>query len=115
MARKKSPTVTQAVYRVMDVIWNRETATVAEVVDSLGDPPLAYNSILTTMWILEQKGYVSHKAIVSHVVSRFFNNSPRQLVLHLIESDEAELAHLSALLERKRNTRDFYIGADKGI
>ncbi len=110
----------------MDIIWNRETVTVADVVDSLGDPPLAYNTVLTTMRILEQKGYVRHKAIgrafvykaivereeaqrsvVSHVVSRFFNNSPRELVLNLIESgevDEAELAHLLALLERKRNT-----------
>jgi len=126
VARKKSPTLTEAEYRLMDIIWNRETVTVADVVDSLGDPPLAYNTVLTTMRILEQKGYVRHKAIgrafvykaivereeaqrsvVSHVVSRFFNNSPRELVLNLIESgevDEAELAHLLALLERKRNT-----------
>ena len=126
MPRKKSPTLTEAEYRLMDIIWNRETVTVADVVDSLGDPPLAYNTVLTTMRILEQKGYVRHKTIgrafvykaivereeaqrnvVSHVVSRFFNNSPRELVLNLIESgevDEAELAHLLALLERKRNT-----------
>jgi predicted transcriptional regulator len=126
MARKKSPTLTEAEYRLMDIIWNRETATVAEVLNSLGDPPLAYNTVLTTVRILEQKGYVRHKAVgrafvytaivergealrsvVSHVVSRFFNNSPRELVLNLIESDEvdeAELAHLRALLERKRNT-----------
>jgi len=125
MARKKSPTLTEAEYRLMDILWNRGTATVAEVVDSLGDPPLAYNTVLTTMRILEQKGYVRHKAIgrafvyrslveredaqrsvVSHMVSRFFNNSPRELVLNLIESDEvddAELAHLRALLDKKRN------------
>lgn len=126
MARKKSPTLTEAEYRLMDIVWNRKTATVADVVESLGDPPLAYNTVLTTMRILEQKGYVRHKAIgrafvykalveredaqrsvVSHVVSLFFNNSPRELVLNLIESDEideAELAHLRTLLDKKRNT-----------
>jgi predicted transcriptional regulator len=96
MARKKSPTLTAAEYRLMDILWNRGPGTVGEVVEVLGDPPLAYNTVLTTLRILEQKGYVRHKAtgrafvyrpvveredaqrdVVQHVVSRFFNNSPR--------------------------------------
>lgn len=126
MARKKSPTLTEAEYRLMDILWNRATARVADVVESLGDPPLAYNTVLTTMRILEQKGYVRHQAIgrafvykaivgreasqrsvVSHVLSRFFNNSPRELVRNLIESDEvddAELAHLRELLDKNRKS-----------
>lgn len=123
MARKKSPTLTEAEYRLMDVLWTRGTATVAELTDTLGDPPLAYNTVLTTMRILEQKGYVHHTAsgrafiyrpavnredaqrsVVAHVVSRFFNNSPRELVLNLLESDdvdEAELQRLRELIDRK--------------
>ncbi|GAC1407194.1 MAG: BlaI/MecI/CopY family transcriptional regulator [Candidatus Velthaea sp.] len=126
MARKKSPTLTEAEYRLMDILWTRETATVAEVTESLSDPPLAYNTVLTTMRILEQKGYVKHKAVgrafiyrpavqreeaqrsvVQHVVSRFFNNSPRDLVLNLLESehvDDAELARLRELIDRKGET-----------
>ena len=127
MARKKSTTLTEAEFRLMDVLWTRGTATVAELNDALGDPPLAYNTVLTTMRILEQKGYVAHKAggrafiyrpavgredaqrsVVAHVVSRFFNNSPRELVLNLLESedvDDAELQRLRELIERKRNER----------
>lgn len=123
MARKKSPTLTDAEYRLMDILWTAGTATVAEVTESVGDPPLAYNTVLTTMRILEQKGYVHHKAVgrafvyspaverqeaqrtvVQHVVSRFFNNSPRELVLNLLESedvDDAELARLRELIDRK--------------
>jgi len=123
MARKKSTTLTEAEYRLMDILWTRGSATVAEVTESLGDPPLAYNTVLTTMRILEQKGYVKHKAsgrafiykpavereaaqrsVVTHVVSRFFNNSPRDLVLNLLESehiDDDELARLRELIERK--------------
>jgi predicted transcriptional regulator len=127
MARKKSPTLTEAEYRLMDILWTRGSATVAEVTESLGDPPLAYNTVLTTMRILEQKGYVKHKAVgrafvykpaveredaqrslVQHVVSRFFNNSPRELVLNLLESehvDDDELERLRELIERKGNEK----------
>jgi predicted transcriptional regulator len=123
MARKKSPTLTEAEYRLMDILWTRGTATVADVTDALGDPPLAYNTVLTTMRILEKKGYVRHKAVgrafvyapaasredaqrsvVEHMVARFFNNSPRELVLNVLESehvDEAELERLRDLIERK--------------
>jgi predicted transcriptional regulator len=127
MARKKSTTLTEAEYRLMDILWTRGSATVGEVTESLGDPPLAYNTVLTTMRILEQKGYVHHKAhgrafvyrpaiareqaqqnLVHHVVSRFFNNSPRDLVLNLLESedvDDAELQRLRELIDRKSGAK----------
>lgn len=106
----------------MTVLWNRGESTVAEVVDAIGTPALAYNTVLTTLRILEQKGYVRHKAagrafvyraavqrgdaqrnLVHHVVSRFFGGSPRELVLKLIESenvDEIELARLRELIDK---------------
>src|SRR5215469_11734284 len=118
MARKKSPTLTEAEYRLMDILWSKASATVAEDVDDLADPPLAYNTVLTTLRILEQKGYVRHRAsgrafiyrpaidredaqrdVVQHVVSRFFNNSPRDLVLNLIESEQVDGAELDRLRE----------------
>lgn len=125
MARKKTPTLTEAEYRLMDILWTGGNLTVAEVVDRIGDPPLAYNTVLTTMRILEQKGYVRHKAagrafiyratverdeaqrdVVNHMVSRFFGGSPRELVLNLLESesvDDAELARLRQLIDEKRS------------
>jgi BlaI family transcriptional regulator, penicillinase repressor len=129
MARKKSPTLTEAEYRLMDILWAKATATVGEVVDALGDPPLAYNTVLTTMRILEQKGYVRHKAsgrafiykpvigredaqrdVVQHVVSRFFNNSPQALVLNLLESEQVD----SAELDRLRDIIDAARSRDAG-
>jgi predicted transcriptional regulator len=108
----------------MQVLWDREESSVADVVEGIGDPPLAYNTVLTTMRILEQKGYVRHKAVgrafiyrpivardeaqrnvVQYVLSRFFDGSPRELVLNLLESeavDETELARLRELLDRAR-------------
>lgn len=125
MPRKKSPTLTEAEYRLMQVLWDRGDASVADVVDAIGDPPLAYNTVLTTMRILEQKGYVGHKAagrafiysarvardeaqrsVVQHVLSRFFDGSPRELVLNLLESeavDGRELDRLRELLDKAKD------------
>ncbi|HET7813665.1 MAG TPA: BlaI/MecI/CopY family transcriptional regulator [Candidatus Baltobacteraceae bacterium] len=122
MPRKKSPTLTDAELRLMDVLWHKKRATVAEVTEALPPPPLAYNTVLTTMRILEQKGYVTHdeegrayvyrplvqrddaaKSAVGHLVSRFFGNQSGALALRLVEearpSDE-ELQRLKKLIEQ---------------
>jgi predicted transcriptional regulator len=123
MARKKTPTLTEAEYRLMDILWTNGDLSVAGVVERIGDPPLAYNTVLTTLRILEQKGYLSHTAsgrafiykaavardvarrtVVNHMVSRFFGGSPRELVLNLLDSeslDADELARLRELIDRK--------------
>jgi predicted transcriptional regulator len=122
MARKKSPTLTEAELRLMDVLWARGDGTVTDVAGALGDPPLAYNTVLTTLRILERKGYVKHRAagrafvyspkvgrdearssVIDYVVSKFFDNSPRALMLKLLDAehlDERDVARMRALLER---------------
>ncbi len=106
----------------MQVLWERRQATVAEVTAALPPPPLAYNSVLTTMRILERKGYVAHEEVgrafvyrpliardmaagdaVGHVLSRFFDNSAGTLALRLIANERPsgeELLRLKALIEQ---------------
>ena len=122
MARKKSPTLTEAELRLMEVLWDKRHATVAEVTEALPPPPIAYNTVLTTMRILEQKGYVSHKeegraylytplvgreeaaqSAVGLLLNRFFGNKSAELALRLIESErptEVELQRLKSLIEQ---------------
>jgi predicted transcriptional regulator len=108
MPRSKSPNLTDAELRLMEVLWTRGPATVAEVHAALpSELSLAYSTVLTTMRILEEKGYARHtkdgrafvyhpvldrreasRSAVRHLVSRFFGNSREQLVLNLLE-DEA--------------------------
>jgi len=125
LARSKSATLTEAELRIMNVLWDRGSATVHEVLQSLPEKPaLAYNSILTIIRILETKGYVKHvkdrrahvympkvdrkdatRFEVSHLVSRFFGNSHERLVLNILEESEIdaeELARVRQLLERGR-------------
>ncbi|MGA7356731.1 MAG: BlaI/MecI/CopY family transcriptional regulator [Candidatus Cybelea sp.] len=121
MARRRSSTLTEAELRLMEVLWLKEQATVAEVTAALPPPPIAYNSVLTTMRILERKGYVKHEEAgrafvyrpvmareeaaghaVGHLLSRFFDNSAGTLALRLIETErpsEGELSRLKALIE----------------
>ncbi len=62
MARPPSPGLTDAELRVMRVLWARKRATVADVVERLaGTHTPAYNTVLTTLGILERKGYVMHE------------------------------------------------------
>ena len=127
MARKKSSTLTEAELRLMEVLWDKGRATVAEVTEALPPPPLAYNTVLTTMRILEQKGYVKHEedgrayvyqplverheaanSAVGNILQRFFGNKSGALALRLVEenrpSDE-ELQRLKRLIEQYEEER----------
>jgi predicted transcriptional regulator len=122
MARRKSVALTDAELRIMRVLWDRERATVGEVVDGIDQPSKpAYNTILTILKILERKGYVTHekggrafvylplvdrsqarRSAVSHLLARFFNGSPEMLVLDLLghdRIDENERKRVRELLE----------------
>jgi|SRR5215813_10707766 len=126
MARKRSIDLTQTELRLMEVIWRNGKATVAEVVEALAGPSApAYNTVLTTMTILERKGYLRHTVpktgrafiyhpavsrrkasgnAVGHLLSRFFGGSAEALVLNLIEDkklSEAELKRVRQMLKEK--------------
>jgi predicted transcriptional regulator len=106
----------------MKILWRRGESAVTDLVAGLpADEPLAYNSVLTTIRILEQKGYVDHRqegrafvyrpcvaedeasrSEVKHVLSRFFGDSRERLLLSLLGDDEitpAELERLRAAIE----------------
>jgi predicted transcriptional regulator len=119
----KSPTLTEAELRLMDVLWQQGPSTVQQVLDALPKKSqLAYNSVLTTIRILEKKGYVRHikdgrahvyrplvarseatRSEISHLAHRFFENSHEMLVLNILEDrgvDADELQRLRQLLEQ---------------
>ena len=128
MPPRKSTTLTEAELRLMDVLWRKGPATVQEVLTGLPVwPPLAYNSVLTIIRILEQKGYVRHvkqgrayvyepvverqeatRSEIRRLVRRFFQNSHELLVLNIIEDetiDAKELKRLREMLESREETK----------
>ena len=126
MPPSKSVTLTEAELRLMEVLWQRGSSTVQQVLEALPKKPaLAYNSVLTTIRILEKKGYLKHvkdgrahvyrpvvereeasRSAISHLAQRFFKNSYELLVLNILQDEEMdaeELSHLRQLLaDRER-------------
>ncbi len=121
MARKRSLTLTDAESRVMSVLWQRETATVGDVVAALRqERVVTYSTVQTILRILETKGYVTHEKVarafvyrpavderqarqraLKHLAARLFNGSPSLLVLNVLEDeaiDRTELRRLKKLI-----------------
>jgi predicted transcriptional regulator len=120
MARKQSATLTEAELPIMDILWQKGSAVVTDVVGALSNSAVAYNTVLTTLRILERKGYVRHtkegRAFVYHpvvqrgeasrkavrnLITRFFQDSPELLILNVLEDeqlDEIELARLKRMI-----------------
>lgn len=117
MPPKKSITLTEAELRLMKILWQRGESVVSDLVSAMPEgEALAYNSVLTTVRILEQKGYVDHRqegrafvyrpcvaeheasrSEVRHVLNRFFGNSRERLLLSLLGDEEISAEELSRL------------------
>jgi BlaI family transcriptional regulator, penicillinase repressor len=124
---RKSETLTEAELRLMDVLWLKGSATVQQVLDALTQKPaLDYNSVLTTIRVLDNKGYVRHvkdgrahiyiptverqeatRSEIRHLVTRFFKDSHELLVLNILEDqgiEAKELRRLRQLLQTSGET-----------
>lgn len=110
--------------QIMDVLYERGSATAAEVLEGLPDPP-SYSAVRAALRILEEKGHIRHeragqKYVFSPVVPRrqaqkkatqrlvrtFFDGSRAQAVAALLGDadglDAEELDRIAALIEQAR-------------
>ncbi len=119
MPPKKSNTLTEAELRLMKILWRRGESAVNDLVAAMPDgETLAYNSVLTTIRILEQKGYVEHRqegrafvyrpcvaeeeasrSEMRRLMSRFFGDSREKLLLSLLGDEEIRPEELQRLKE----------------
>ncbi len=114
--------LTNAEHRIMEVIWARVPATVADVVEAL-DGKDAYTTILTLIRILKVKGYLtSRKEGRAHVftpavdretvarkaarqlLSKFFGGSASELVLSFLRDEELTTEELDQIKEKILNS-----------
>jgi BlaI family transcriptional regulator, penicillinase repressor len=111
----------------MEVLWKQGRATVADVTGRVGSPKLAYNTVLTTLRTLEQKGYVAHdedgrafvyrpiiarsqaaNSAVRQLLRRFFGDSPGVLALTLLDDTRVsndDLTRIEKILARRRKAK----------
>jgi predicted transcriptional regulator len=99
----------------MSVVWQKGTASVADVVAAFKKKrAVSYSTVQTILRILEEKGYVSHEKVarafiyhprvderqarqraLKHLVARLFNGSPSLLVLNVLEDEQIDAEELS--------------------
>ncbi|PYO29920.1 MAG: BlaI family transcriptional regulator [Gemmatimonadetes bacterium] len=111
---------------VMSVLWNAQSATVAEVRERLADD-LAYTTVLTVLRTLEQKGHVAHtgegrahryrplvkraaagRSALRRIVDKVFDGSPELLMTQLVSDKnltDEELRRLRKLLAERLRER----------
>jgi BlaI family transcriptional regulator, penicillinase repressor len=107
---------------IMAVLWEHGPSTVAEVRERLRDD-LAYNTVLTMLRILEEKGYAGHEAegrafrfhalvdreeaaesAVRGLARRLFGGSPSLLLTELVRQRDLpkdELRRLRELIDER--------------
>ena len=121
MGRKKSLNLTEGELPLMQILWEKGRATVGDVAAALpSEPPLAYSTVLTTLRILEAKGYLRHtkegrafvyepvvveqeasRNALNTLVNRFFGGSCELLVINLLRQEtlgKAELRRIKKMI-----------------
>jgi predicted transcriptional regulator len=111
--------------QIMDVLYKKGRATVAEVHEAIPDPP-SYSAVRAMLRVLEEKNHVRHeekdlryvfvpvvprdkarRSAVRHLLDTFFDGSPEQAVATLLDVSAAELSQdeldrLATLIEQAR-------------
>ena len=127
MVRPRTSGLTHGEMRVMNVLWTAGKATVAHVHRALAKQKLAYTTVLTTIQVLEKKGFVGHETVgrayvysplvsraemrriaLKNFLSTWFEASPNLLVTNLLdekEVDAEELEQLLSIVRRRRRKR----------
>ena len=120
-----SQTLSRRERQIMDVLYRRESATAAEVMENLPDAP-GYSSVRALLRILEQKGHIRHeeragkyvfmptmrrdqakRSALRHLVQTFFDGSAEDAVAALLDTKsskltEQELDRLQTLIDKAR-------------
>jgi predicted transcriptional regulator len=108
--------------QIMDIMYQKGSATAAEVLESLPDPP-SYSAVRALLRVLEMKGHLKHRQIgpryvfspklsrekakksaLRHLVRTFFDGSTEQAVAALLDVSKSELSDTD--LERLKQLID---------
>lgn len=127
-AGRKKQTLTDKEAELMNMLWEHGPLFVREVVALYPDPKPHFNTVATTVRILEDKGFVTHEAIggshrfeavasradfsrksLSDVIRTYFGNSYKSVVSALAEEEKisaSELREILELIEKKQSDKD---------
>ena len=116
--RPRPQELTPAELEIMQILWDRESAFVNDILAELPEPKPAYNTVSTIVRILEQKGYLAHKAygrsheyypiidresytkdFMVNVLNNFFGGSASRMVSFLSSNESISLEETDEILK----------------
>ena len=116
--RPRPQELTPAELEIMQILWDRESAFVNDILVELPEPKPAYNTVSTIVRILEQKGYLAHKAygrsheyypiidresytkdFMVNVLNNFFGGSASRMVSFLSSNESISLEETDEILK----------------
>ena len=116
--RPRPQELTPAELEIMQILWDRESAFVNDILAVLPEPKPAYNTVSTIVRILEQKGYLAHKAygrsheyypiidresytkdFMVNVLNNFFGGSASRMVSFLSTNESISLEETDEILK----------------
>jgi len=123
--RNKSKKLTEREAQIMSLLWERGPMFVREMLPLYDEPRPHFNTVSTTVRILEEKGYVGHEAVgashryfaaakpedfrersLAQVVRNYFNNSYASAVSALVEQEKISVDELRRIIETiERNNK----------
>jgi predicted transcriptional regulator len=125
MKKDPGPSLSRRERQIMDILYRRGRASVAEVLEELPDPP-SYSAVRAMLRVLEEKGHIRHeeqalryvfsptvprekakKAALRRLLHTFFEGSAEQAVAALLDGSAAqltpeELDRMAQLIEKAR-------------
>ena len=110
--------LTRAEEEIMQVLWTMKSAFVKDIIEELPEPKPAYSTVSTIVRILQQKGFVGHKAqgqshkyhplitkaeytktFMKGFVKKYFGGSYQQMVSFFTQEDHLSVNELEGLVK----------------
>lgn len=120
--------LTRAEEQIMQILWVLKKAFVKDIIEKMPEPKPAYNTVSTIIRILEQKGFVNHKAYgktheyfpivakdnyskfyLNNFLSGYFGGSFQNLVSFFAKQNDMDVNEVEELLKHVKgdiNTED---------
>ena len=115
---RKTNQLTPAELQIMNILWDMESGTVSEVLDKYPDPKPAYNTVLTFLRILKEKGFVTSESTgkqhrfypailrgeytrnyMRNVKDNLFRGSAKDLVNFFVKEENLTATEVEELIE----------------
>ena len=115
---RKKQMLTEKEAELMNMLWQKGPLLVRQMVDLYPDPKPHFNTVATTIRILETKGYVGHEVLgnshrffaiadksefrsksIGDVIRNFFGNSYKLAISSLIEEEKISVEEVKEILK----------------